>query len=102
MNFKRRLFSRKTVQSDCGGVIGSGPFCVKLQFLRLIYTERGHKLTIPVEPLRGRVADCEIGTALIRHWDNSKDPFRTDQIFTINQNIFAALDFMNVRYANPR
>jgi hypothetical protein len=102
MIFKRKLFGRKTVRSNEGGTTDNGPFCVQLQFLRLIYRERDRKLTIPVEPLLGPGAYCSIGTALIRRWDNSQDTFRPDQVFAIKQNIFAALDFMRVRYTNVR
>jgi hypothetical protein len=102
MNLKRRLFSWRTAHSDGGGVINDEPFYVKMRFRRLIYSEGDHTLTVHVEPLLGRIADCAVDITMIRHWDGSQEALRSDQIFIIKQNIFAALDFLKIRDANVR
>lgn len=94
------MLRRRTVLSDGGGVIENGPFSVILRNFTLTYVEGDQKITIPVEVmLRGH---CEIGTTWIRCWDNSDTAFSVNQIFTIKQNIFSALDFMKVHNTNPR
>jgi hypothetical protein len=73
---------------------------VKLRNFDLTFSEGKFNLTIPVEPmLKGH---CEIGVALIRRWDQSEDGFTKEPIFVIKRNIFAALEFINVRNTNPR
>jgi hypothetical protein len=102
MNFKSTLLQRRAVQSDTGGVIANGPFRVRLTTFgsKLIYSERDHKLTLPVE--YGLDRSCNIGASLIRRWDDSSEQFRKDQISAIDKNIFLALDHMHVKYTNIR
>ena len=102
MNFRRPFLSRHTVDADGGGVIGNGPFRVKLRAFTLTYVEGQQKLTLPVELLTGKTADYNIGTNLIRHWDDSAEVFQASEKFTIENNIFAALDYMRIRYTNAR
>ena len=71
-------------------------FKVVLGNFKLVYSEDECRLTIPVELLLGKTADYHIGTAVIRHWDNSSEPFRNDQIATIKTNIFVALDHIQI------
>ena len=66
----------------------------------LIYSEKGHKLTVPVE--FGLDRSCNIGTAVIRHWDGSADVLARDQIIAIEKNIFDGLDYLGIRYTNVR
>jgi hypothetical protein len=96
----RGYLRRRTVTSDEGGILKNGPFSVKLQNFRLVYREGDHSLTLPVEPLLDGSQD--IGTALIRHWDQSSAPFGKDQVEAIKRNIFAALNHMGARYTNVR
>lgn len=98
LKFHRVLFCFSTVQSETGGVLADGPFRVKYGALRLIYTEGGHKLTLPVEP--GLDSSCNIGTVFIRHWDGSSEIFEKDYVSKIKRNIFASLDYMHIRYTN--
>ena len=102
MKLRRALLHPRTSKSETGGILADGPFRVQLAIFgsKLTYCEGDQKLTLPVE--YGLNGSCDIGTALVRHWDDSREPFGKDQIFTIEQNIFAALDFMCVRYTNLR
>jgi hypothetical protein len=102
MKLRRILFHPRTVQSETGGALADGPFRVKLATVgfKLIYSEGECKLTLPVE--YGLDGSCNIGTVFIRHWNGSSEIFGKDQIFTIEKNIFAALDHMHIRYTNIR
>lgn len=99
MRFYRSPLRPRTIWSETGGVRGTG-FKVKLGNFKLTYSEENHTLTIPVELLQGNGSDYNIGTALIRRWDNSRDDFGSDQVWVIKNNIFAALDHMGIRYSN--
>src|SRR5262249_37872955 len=98
LRFHRPIFRRRLAVSDAGGTFG-GQFSVKMGNFRLVYKEGGETLTIPVEILL-RNAGYNIGVALIRHWDGSSTPFTKEQAAQIKANIFAALDFMRVRFTN--
>ena len=102
MRLRRLLFHYRTVEASSGGVFANGPFRVKLTVFgfRLIYSEGQSKLTLPVE--YGLHGSCNVGTACIRHWDGSSETFDKSQTVIIENNIFAALDHMHVRYTNAR
>jgi hypothetical protein len=102
MKLRRVLFHRRTVEGETGGILANGPFRVKYPTFgfKLIYSEREHKLTLPIEI--GLDRSCTVGTALIRHWDGTSDAFEKDQISSIEKNIFAALDKMHIRCTNIR
>jgi hypothetical protein len=102
MHFRRSLLHRKTVESDSGGILNDGPFIVKLGNFKLIYRERGHRFQIPVELLQGKDVDCNIGTSLIRQWGDPLETLNKEQVAAVSANIFAALDYMHIRYSNVR
>jgi len=80
----------------------TAPFRVNLPLFgfHLIYREAKLKLSIPVE--FGLDHSCDIGTALIKHWDGSTAMFDRHQIATIERNIFDALDHLGIRCTNAR
>jgi hypothetical protein len=73
-------------------VLADGPFRVRVRAtgFNLVYSEGQNKLTLPLE--FGLDGSCNVGAALIRHWDGSSQMFQKAQKFTIERNIFAALD----------
>ena len=98
MSIKRSLFHRRTAESDSGGIIGGGAFVVKLGNFKLVYQEGDHALQIPVELLQGKSVDYDIGVNLIRQWDEPLETLSKDQALAVAANIFAALDYMRIRY----
>lgn len=100
MKLRRALIPPRTIQSDVGGSLPNGPFRVRVPLfgLKVIYSEGEHKLTIPLEV--GLDGSFDIGTALIRTWDDSSIRFEANQVRTIERNIFAAFDKLHIRYTN--
>ena len=101
MTFSQGLFSPRTVTSDTGGIIGNGPFLVRLGNFRLLYREGRHSLKIPVELLNGN-PNYSVGSDLIKQWDSPYESLSRDQVHIVRNNIFEALDFMGARYSNIR
>ncbi len=99
MKFKGRIFKRRFVESDGGGVLG-GRFSVQFAGLfKLRYREGEHLAIVQVEPLKGDI-DWMIYLDSIAHW---APPFASavltpTQSLQIRANIVLALDAMGVRY----
>ena len=81
-------------------MLANGPFKVRVEVFGsdLVYREGEHKLTLPVD--FGWAGGCVVVTGAIRRWDGSSDTFDKGQIATIERNIFAALEHLQIRYLN--
>jgi hypothetical protein len=66
---------------------------------KLIYSEGQYKLTLPVE--FGLDCSCNIGTVFIGT-GMARQRCSKEEVFTIEKNIFAALDHLHIRYTNAR
>ena len=100
MKFHRKVWPPRTVWSESGGIQEHGRFSVSAGFRKLTYAEADKELTLPLDLLKDK--SVNVGTALIRRWEGSQTPFTKEEVATIQQNIFDALDHMRIRYANTR